>query len=41
LRFVASRTATKTALEGDRKQVTVLFADQNGLMGLLADRDPD
>src|SRR5438093_9900815 len=33
------RTA-KSALEGERKQVTVLFADLKGSMELLADRDP-
>jgi class 3 adenylate cyclase/tetratricopeptide (TPR) repeat protein len=32
---------SKTALEGERKQVTVLFADLKGSMGLLADRDPE
>jgi class 3 adenylate cyclase len=32
---------SKTALEGERKQVTVLFADLKGSMELLADRDPD
>jgi hypothetical protein len=32
---------TKTALEGERKQVTVLFADLKGSMELLADRDPE
>jgi hypothetical protein len=31
---------SKTALEGERKQVTVLFADMRGSMELLADRDP-
>ena len=31
----------KTALEGERKQVTVLFADLKGSMELLADRDPE
>ena len=30
---------TKSALEGERKQVTVLFADLKGSMELLADRD--
>ena len=30
-----------TALEGERKQVTVLFADLKGSMELLADRDPE
>jgi class 3 adenylate cyclase/tetratricopeptide (TPR) repeat protein len=32
---------SKTALEGERKQVTVLFADVKGSMELLADRDPE
>jgi len=32
---------SKAALEGERKQVTVLFADLKGLMELLADRDPE
>jgi class 3 adenylate cyclase/tetratricopeptide (TPR) repeat protein len=32
---------SKSALEGERKQVTVLFADLKGSMGLLADRDPE
>jgi class 3 adenylate cyclase len=32
---------SKAALEGERKQVTVLFADLKGSMELLADRDPD
>jgi predicted ATPase/class 3 adenylate cyclase len=32
---------SKTALEGERKQVTVLFADMKGSMELLADRDPE
>src|SRR5215471_2445660 len=31
----------KAALEGERKQVTVLFADIKGSMELLADRDPE
>jgi hypothetical protein len=30
---------TRSALEGERKQVTVLFADLKGSMGSLADRD--
>jgi len=33
--------ASKTALEGERTQVTVLFADLKGSMELLADRDPE
>src|SRR6185436_284614 len=32
---------SKEALEGERKQVTVLFADLKGSMELLADRDPE
>jgi class 3 adenylate cyclase/tetratricopeptide (TPR) repeat protein len=32
---------SKGALEGERKQVTVLFADVKGSMELLADRDPE
>ena len=31
----------KAALEGERKHVTVLFADLKGSMELLADRDPE
>ena len=31
----------KSVLEGERKQVTVLFADLKGSMELLADRDPE
>ena len=52
LRFVAPETYTpkhlaeriltsKAALEGERKHVTVLFADLKGSMELLADRDPE
>src|SRR5262245_39208113 len=33
--------AARTALEGERKQVTVLFADLKSSMELLADRDPE
>ena len=51
-RFVAVDTYTpkhlvekfltsKAAVEGERKQVTVLFADLKGSMELLADRDPE
>jgi class 3 adenylate cyclase len=41
-RGLAERIITsKTALEGERKQVTVLFADLKGSMELLADRDPE
>jgi class 3 adenylate cyclase len=32
---------SKSALEGERKQVTVLFADLRGSMELLVDRDPE
>jgi len=35
--FITSRSA----LEGERKQVTVLFADLKGSMEILADRDPE
>src|SRR5215470_7264468 len=39
---LAEKTLTsKSALEGERKQVTVLFADLKGSMELLADRDPE
>jgi class 3 adenylate cyclase/tetratricopeptide (TPR) repeat protein len=33
--------SSKAAIEGERKQVTVLFADLKGSMELLADRDPE
>jgi class 3 adenylate cyclase/tetratricopeptide (TPR) repeat protein len=33
--------APRSALEAERKQVTVLFADVKGSMELLADRDPE
>src|SRR5262245_51361960 len=33
--------ASRAALEGERKQVTVLFADLKGSLELLADRDPE
>ena len=32
---------SRGALEGERKHVTVLFADLKGSMELLADRDPE
>jgi class 3 adenylate cyclase/predicted ATPase len=52
LRFTSPKTYTpkhlaerilnsKAALEGERKQVTILFADLKGSMELLADRDPE
>ena len=41
-RHLADRILTsRVALEGERKQVTVLFADLKGSMELLADRDPE
>ena len=41
-KHLAARILTsKAALEGERKQVTVLFADLKGSMELLADRDPE
>jgi class 3 adenylate cyclase len=33
--------ASRTALEGERKQVTVLFADLKGSTELIADLDPE
>jgi class 3 adenylate cyclase/tetratricopeptide (TPR) repeat protein len=41
-RHLAERILTsRSALEGERKQVTVLFADVNGAVALTADRDPE
>jgi class 3 adenylate cyclase/tetratricopeptide (TPR) repeat protein len=41
-KHLAERIVTsKAALEGERKQVTVLFADLKGSLELLADRDPE
>jgi class 3 adenylate cyclase/tetratricopeptide (TPR) repeat protein len=41
-KHLAERILTaKAALEGERKQVTVLFADLKGSMELVADRDPE
>ena len=41
-RHLAEKILTsKAALEGERKLVTVLFADLKGSMELLADRDPE
>ena len=41
-KYLADKILTsKTALEGERKHVTVLFADLNGSMELLTDRDPE
>ena len=39
---LAERILTsRAAVEGERKQVTVLFADMKGSMEFLADRDPE
>src|SRR5215467_5557600 len=41
-RHLAHKILTsKAALEGERKQVIILFADLKGSMELLADRDPE
>ena len=41
-KHLADRILTsKASLEGERKQVTVLFADLKGSMELLAERDPE
>ena len=41
-RHLAEKILTsKAALEGERKQVTILFADLKGSMELMADRDPE
>ncbi len=41
-KHLAERILTsRAALEGERKQVTVLFADLKGSMELLGDRDPE
>jgi class 3 adenylate cyclase len=41
-KYLADKILTsKAALEGERKQVTVLFADLKGSMALLAERDPE
>jgi class 3 adenylate cyclase len=41
-KYLAERIlSSKSALEGERKQVTVLFADLKGSLELLADRDPE
>jgi hypothetical protein len=40
--YLAEKILTsKSALEGERKLVTVLFADLKGSMELLAERDPE
>src|SRR5215831_5466966 len=41
-KYLASKILIlRTSLEGERKQVTVLFADMKGSLELLADRDPE
>ncbi|MFQ5657509.1 MAG: AAA family ATPase [Candidatus Methylomirabilales bacterium] len=41
-KFLAEKILTsRDALEGERKQVTVVFADMKGSMELLADQDPE
>src|SRR5262245_28107637 len=41
-RHLAQRIVTsRAALEGERKQVTVLFADLKGSLELIVDRDPE
>ena len=41
-KYLADRILTsKAAIEGERKQVTVLFADLRGSMEMVADRDPE
>jgi class 3 adenylate cyclase/tetratricopeptide (TPR) repeat protein len=41
-RYLAEKILTsRHAIEGERKQVTVLFADIKGSLELLADRDPE
>lgn len=41
-RHLAEKILTsKTALDGERKQITVLFADIKGSMEIFADRDPE
>jgi class 3 adenylate cyclase/tetratricopeptide (TPR) repeat protein len=41
-KYIADRILTsKAAIEGERKRVTVLFADLRGSMEMIADRDPE
>ena len=41
-KYLAEKILTsRSALEGERKQVTVLFADLRGSLELLAGRDPE
>ena len=39
--LAAKILTSKSALDGERKHITVLFADVKGSMELLADRDPE
>jgi class 3 adenylate cyclase/predicted ATPase len=41
IHLVEKILSSREAIEGERKQVTVLFADLKGSMELLADRDPE
>ena len=41
LRLTEMILTSKAALAGERKQITVLFADVKGSMELIADRDPE
>src|SRR5215475_12983109 len=40
-KYLAEKIRTLAALENERKQVTVLFADVKGSTELIADRDPE
>jgi class 3 adenylate cyclase len=40
-RPIRGSATSAVSLEGERKQVTVLFADLKGSMELLANRDPE
>ena len=40
-RLAAKILTSRAALEGERKQVTILFADMKGSLALIADRDPE
>src|SRR5262245_63253892 len=40
-RLVEKILTSRSALEGERKQITVLFADIKGSMEIFADRDPE
>jgi hypothetical protein len=36
-----STSSPQAAIEGERKQITVLFADVKGSLELIANRDPE